>query len=55
MPSVSRQSIFYPLDLTYIWNEIVELDHVFQLKVSVTLNFRNSYAGNTLQSSAQTI
>lgn len=41
MSSVSRQSIFYPLDSTYLWDEIVELDYVFQFKVSVTQNFKN--------------
>lgn len=55
MSSVSRQSIFYPLDSTYLWDEIVELDYVFQFKVSVSQNFRTSYAGNALQSSTQTI
>lgn len=57
MSSVSRKSIFYPLDSTWElkWDEIVELDCVFQFKDSVTQNFRTSYAGNALQSSTQTI
>jgi hypothetical protein len=41
MSSVSSQSILYPLDITFLWNKIVELDCVLQFKVSINTKLEN--------------